>query len=410
MKKLYSLFLAAVCCGSLSAQVMKIHQGQVTTLVPASVAAEYAIDKSTPGAFALVVGDVKYPFTEIDSVTFARGEWTACNVAVNYAGSVANVEVGYDVATNADIAVTGADVSIVQDPLLQEEVFYTLSGASADGSFFMDGEFKATVTLNGLELTSQKGAAIDIANGKRINVILADGTNNVLADAAGGTQKACLFVNGHAEFDGAGSLTLTGNAKHAFASDEYTELKTGFGKITVISAVGDGLHVKQYFDMEDGEIEVLASAGDGIDVEITNDPTEELNGQFMMTGGKITLDVAAEDVKGIKCDSLMSILGGEINIKVPGNGSKGISAPLNMIIGTTTGGPTINVAATGTTYMPGNATLEAKCQGIRVKGNLDMYGGVVTVTATGKSSKSVKVDGNYRKHGGIMNATPAVDW
>ncbi len=408
MKKLYSLFLAAVCCSSLSAQVMKIHQGQVTTLVPASVAAEYTIDKSTPGAFALVVGDVKYPFAEIDSVTFARGQWAANSIAVNYAGEAAKIEVGYDVAPNLTIAVNGADVSVVQDADYQEESLYTLSGQSADGSFFMDGEFKATVTLNGLELTSGKGAAIDIANGKRINVILTEGTYSTLADAEGGLQKACFFVNGHAEFDGAGSLTLKGNTRHAYASDEYTELKTGFGKITVISAVGDGLHVKQYFDMEDGEIEVLASAGDGIDVEITNDPTEELNGRFMMTGGKIALNVAAEDVTGIKCDSLMSILGGEINIKVPGNGSKGISAPQDMIIGTATGGPTINVAATGTTYMPGNATLEAKCQGIRVKGNLDMYGGVVTATATGKSSKAVKVDGIYTKHGGTMNAV--VDW
>ncbi len=405
MKKLYTLALAALCCAPLSAQVMKIHCGQVTTLVPASEVAEYSIDAGVP---ALVAGELKFPFSDIDSVTFSRNAWTPLNVAVKYAGETATVELGYDVAANAKVSISGADVSILQDSLFFEEVSYTLSGQSANGSFYNDGEYKAGITLNGLDLTSQKGAAIQIDNGKRINVFLPEGSDNRLADAADGLHKACFFINGHAEFSGAGSLTLTGNTKHAYASDEYTWLEADAGKISVLSAKGDGLHVEQYFQMDGGEIDVKNALGDGIDVSITKDPLDALNGQAIINGGKITLDIAAEDVKGLKSDSLLSILGGIVDIKVSGNGSKGISASTDMIIGSTTGGPNITVNATGTTYMPNDALLSSKCMGIRVKVNLDVYGGTTTVTNSGANSRGIKVDGNYAKHGGTVNGT--VDW
>ncbi len=403
MKRLYTFIILAACCVSLSAQVMKIHKGAITIVVPASEVAEFTCDAQN-----FVVGTAQYPFAEIDSITFGNADWTPNSVAVNYAGTTANVEVGYDVAPQLSITVTGADVNILQAAGYQEEALYTLNGQSDDGSFFMDGEYKATITLNGIRLSSKKGAAIDIANGKRINVILPEGSDNVLADAASGTHKACFFINGHAEFSGAGALTLTGNTKHAFASDEYTWLGADFGKISVVSAVGDGVHVEQYFQMDGGEIDVKGALGDGIDVSITKDPLDPLNGQTIINGGKITLDVAAIDVKGMKSDSLLSILGGTIDIKVSGNGSKGISADTDMIIGTATGGPTITVNATGTTYIPENSVDDSKCMGIRVKRNLDVYGGTTTVTSTGLNSRFIKVDGNYAKHGGTVNGT--VDW
>jgi hypothetical protein len=91
---------------------------------------------------------------------------------------------------------------------LTDEVTYTLSGAAAKGSFYMDGEYKSTIALNGVNLTNPDSAAICIDNGKRINVVLTDGTSNTLVDGVGGTQKACFFINGHAEFKGSGAPNL----------------------------------------------------------------------------------------------------------------------------------------------------------------------------------------------------------
>ncbi len=408
MKKFFTLALLAATCCQLSAQVMNVHCGQITTRIPVSATPEFTINKSTPDAYSLLIADAVYPFAAIDSITFSKEAWQANSIGVDYAGAAARINVGYDVAPLLAITVDGADVSIIQDAALQQEVLYTLSGSSDNGSFFMDGEFKASVTLDDLRLTSRKSAAIDIANGKRINILLPDGTNTVLSDAAGGLQKACFFVNGHAEFSGKGTLTLTGNTKHAYASDEYTELKTDAGKITVLAAKSDAMHIEQYFLMNGGEIEVVSADGDGIDVSITKNPLDELNGQTMINAGKLSINVTGDDTKGIKSDSLLSILGGTVSVTVPSNGSKGISAGTDMIVGTETGGPSITVNATGTTYMPGNATLESKCMGIRTRGNLTVKGGTVTVTSTGANARVIKVDGIYKKTGGTVNGK--VDW
>lgn len=95
----------------------------------------------------------------------------------------------------------GNHVSLVANNSLTDEVTYTL-GVATNGSFYMDGEYKSTIALNGVSLTNPDSAAICIDNGKRINV---EGTSNTLVDGVGGTQKACFFINGHAEFKGSGA-------------------------------------------------------------------------------------------------------------------------------------------------------------------------------------------------------------
>ena len=91
----------------------------------------------------------------------------------------------------------------MQDANLAEEITYSLSGSSSNGSFYMDGDYKATLALNNLTLTNTNGAAIDIENGKRIAVVLT-GTNT-LTDSSNGNQNACFYIDGHPEFTGTGS-------------------------------------------------------------------------------------------------------------------------------------------------------------------------------------------------------------
>ena len=61
------------------------------------------------------------------------------------------------------------------------------------------------------------------------------------------------------------------------------------------------------------------------------------------------------------------------------------------------------MAVTGTTYMPGDATLESKCRGIKVKGNFTFNGGSINISATGKKSKAISVDGIYTYKSGSIN-------
>lgn len=405
MKKFYLFTLLCLLASGVAAQTLKIHTGAITTAVPAAEAGEmlYSADGT-----ALTVMGRTYLVSEIDSITADRSQVAPASVAVSYEGASARVLVAADVAPQLSITVSGADVVVYADAALETEVTYALSGASTDGSFFMEGEYKSTLVLNNLTLSNTRGAAIDIANGKRLSVVIPTGTVTTLSDGVGGTHKACFFVNGHPEFEGGGTLQMVGNTKHAFASDEYTELKSDFGKILVTKAVGDGMHIEQYFEMKGGDINISGTGGDCIDVSITKDAADEMNGQVHIKGGSITMDVATDDVKGLKSDSLISITGGTIKATVSGDGTKGISSGTDLLITQPTATATwIEMSVTGTTYMPDDPELESKCRGIKVKGDFTFDGGTIRISATGKKSKAISVDGIYTYKSGSINC--AVD-
>lgn len=405
MKKFYLFTLLCLLASGVAAQTLKIHTGAITTAVPAAEAGEmlYSADGT-----ALTVMGRTYLVSEIDSITADRSQVAPASVAVSYEGASARVLVAADVAPQLSITVSGADVVVYADAALETEVTYALSGASTDGSFFMEGEYKSTLVLDNLTLSNTRGAAIDIANGKRLSVVIPTGTVTTLSDGVGGTHKACFFVNGHPEFEGGGTLQMVGNTKHAFASDEYTELKSDFGKILVTKAVGDGMHIEQYFEMKGGDINISGTGGDCIDVSITKDAADEMNGQVHIKGGSITMDVATDDVKGLKSDSLISITGGTIKASVSGNGTKGISSGTDLFITQPTATATwIEMTVTGTTYMPDDPELESKCRGIKVKGDFTFDGGTIRISATGKKSKAISVDGIYTYKSGSINC--AVD-
>lgn len=406
MKKIFSA-ITLFCCLALtaSAQQLRVYQGTVTYVYPASLLETMTY---TDGGQTLTILGRSFSTAEIDSikVTNVPSTFTPNSISVDYASEKANVAVSGDVAAFVTVNADGANVRVVADAALQQEVTYYLSGTSGNGSFFMDGAYKSTVVLNNLNLTSTTGAAIDIENGKRIAVQLPEGTTTKLADAAGGTHKACFFINGHAEFTGAGTLNLAGNTKHAYASDEYTQFKSDFGTFKVTSALSDGMHVEQYLQVDGGTFNITGVQGDCVDVSVTKDPLDEYNGQTFINGGTFVLNVAADDTKGIKSDSDMAITGGNITATVSGNGAKGISAGTNLTVSQAQGGSTtIKMSVTGTTYMPGDATLESKCRGIKVKGDMTFAGGFLDISATGVKSKAISIDGVFYYSGGQMTCT-----
>ena len=387
-----------------TAQRLRIHCGPTTFVTSAEKAGQMSITANG----MLQLGETSIATAQIDSITVDREAYNPLAIAVAYSDAGARLTVPCHLKDKLTITVEAAQVGFVQAADLQEEVTYTLSGTSTNGSFAMDGEYKAGLVLNGLTLTNTAGPAIDIANGKRINVTLPAGTTTTLTDGAGGLHKACFFINGHAEFAGAGTLKLTGNTKHAYASDEYTLFKSGFGQLNVLKSVSDGLHVEQYLQVQGGTFSFANIAGDNIDVSITKNPADTLNGQVLIEGGNITLDVASDDTKGMKCDSAMTISGGTIKATVSGLGTKGISVGTDLLIAQpTTTATLIEMAVTGTTYKPGDVNLESKCRGIKVKGDFTFDGGTIKISATGTKSKAISVDGDYTYKSGSINC--AVD-
>ena len=405
MKHLYALLMAAAALtGQAQAQCLMVYEGQVATAIPATEAYRIAY---ADGGQTLTVGNATFATAGIDSIVGRDNEVTANMVQVDYSDGRATVTLPVDLRPLLQVTASAADVSIVASAALTDEVTYTLAGSAADGSFFMDGEYKATLTLNNLTLTNLRGAAIDIACGKRIDVKLPEGTHTTLTDAVGGTHSACFFINGHAEFSGGGKLTLMGRTKHAYASDEYTLLKASTGTIEVLSAVSDGLHIDQYFEMRGGQVTIDGVGGDCIDVSCTKDATDELNGQAFMSGGTLVMNVAADDVKGIKTENAFHLSGGTLQATVSGLGTKGISTGTDLTIDSTSGSaPQLRMTVSGTTYMPGDATLESKCRGIKVKGNFTFDGGDIYMEVTGSKAKGISVDGLFNYKSGTSNVFP----
>nr|MCR5312634.1 carbohydrate-binding domain-containing protein [Bacteroidaceae bacterium] len=213
--------------------------------------------------------------SDCDSITFSQPaslteETFNDTIYVTYNGTSAKVSTlpsdGTIIAT-----VTGADVTIVNS-ITDREITTVLSGLSTSGSFVYSGSYKTTVRLNGLTLTGSTAEAINIQDGKRIALELAEGTVNTLSDCiTDNDQKAAFYTKGHLEISGAGTLNLIGNAKHGISTKEYLLVKKTAGSITVNSAAKDGIHAGQYFKMNGGTITVTGVKGDAIQAEATGD-------------------------------------------------------------------------------------------------------------------------------------------
>ena len=233
-------------------------------------------------------------------------------VEVVYNGTTATVTTASNIASYITATTDGAHVSIVQSSDVSAstcgEITYILSGASTDGAFYMEGSFKASVTLNGLTLTNPSGAAIDIQNGKRIAVSIKNGTTNTLTDGTGGDWKGCYVCKGHSEFKGKGTLNVYGNTAHGIWSKEYIEVKNC--TINVLAAVKDGINCNQYFLMESGTVAISGVGDDGIQVSLKDDGTdEEDTGNFTQNDGTLTIKLTG-DGEYVKAEGTITYNGG----------------------------------------------------------------------------------------------------
>lgn len=395
MKKILILALLLTLALGMQAQShVRVWQGGESKRLTLAQVGDMTFSGST-----ITLGGQTYNLSTIDSIIVVP------EVTVAYNGSSATVNIPASVAADVTATVNGAHVTL-NNTNVSNEVEVVLNGSSTNGSLTYVGSYKCTIQLNGLDLTSQTGSPLDIQCGKRVALVLPSGTVNSLTDAASGTQDACLYCRGHLEIEGAGTLNITGNARHGIKTKEYLQLKKSTGTLNILKAASDGIHAGQYFLMGGGQVNIDRNTlGDGIQAEITNDPTEEMNGQMLIKGGTIQIEVAGEDCEGLKADSLITISGGTIHITASGNGSRGIKTSTDMIISDTDATTTITVAATGGVCTNPDHTADPhRCMGIKVDGKLTVTGGTTTVTNTGTKSRGIRV-GSYTKTGGTVTGS-----
>lgn len=246
-------------------------------------------------------------------------------VIIIYDGSTATVEIADNISQYVTVSSgTSSHVQLVQSSDFagvdatadneDGEIIYQLSGSSEDGEFYMEGSFKCTLELKGLTLTNPSGPAINIQNGKRIEVSAKKGTTNTLTDGANTDYNGCYHCKGHTKFKGKGELNVVGNSKHAVYSKEYIEVKNLTLNIT--DAVKDAIHCKEYFLMESGIINITGAGKNGITVELSGNTStgviagheDEDTGNFYQEDG--TLAISGYGNKAIVADGTISYNGG----------------------------------------------------------------------------------------------------
>lgn len=248
----------------------------------------------------------------------------ANTVSVVYRDNSAEVFVAGNLVDYVSADVTAADVKITQSTEVSDnvcgEISYTLSGASSNGSFKLSGDYKSAVILNGLQLTSLTTAPINIDNGKRIALKIAEGDTNVLCDAVGGTHKGTIVCKGHLEFKQKGSVEITGKTAHGIFAKEYVQIKNS--NITIKEAVKDGINCAQYFLMESGSLNILSSGDDGVQVDYKDAENREVDdtGSITVKGGTINILTTADAAKCLKAENGIAIAGGKLTLEVRGNG------------------------------------------------------------------------------------------
>lgn len=414
----------AVCA---SAQTLNVVVGNVTYALPASQAG----DMTYQNGETLTIMGKTLSLQDITKMYVDDSEVDDGTVTVSYNGNEANVTVAGNVAQYVTPTVSAAHVGIVQSDDVSDttcgEITYTLSGTSTDGDFTLEGSYKASIELRGLTLTSSNGAALNIQNGKRIELSIKKDTENTLTDASTGSQKGCVVCKGHLELKGKGILNVYGKAAHGIYAKEYVTIKNC--TVNVLSAVKDGVNCAQYFLMESGALNISGTSDDGVQVSYKDDSDREAEdtGTLTITGGTVNVAVTGTATKGLKADGDVLISGGDLTVATEGGGkwdsddaktkaSSGISADGKVQID----GGTINLSSTG-----------SGGKGISCDGELIINDGTITVNTSGgmyayvngveytnytgntdrlssnqkSSPKGMKADGNVTINGGIINVT-----
>ena len=311
--------------------------------------------------------------------------------------------------TGVKIAVEGGHVKVTST---KSDIAYMLTGTTENGSFKLNSEKKAQVTLDGVNITNPTGAAINIQSSKTVLIQLNDETSNHLEDGKeyvltdGEQQKGTLFSEGQLVFSGNGTLDVKSHYGHGIVSDDYVRMRGGnisvnavrdgistsdrfvmYGGVLSINAQQDGIDVDEgYIEIGGGQLTVNAvDEGITASYEGEDDGTinEEVTPSVCIKGGLIKVTTTGDKGHGLRAMSTLAMSGGILQTTVKGAGAKALMSEGAMSF---TGGKV-------TAFTEGNALYEegdlSSAAGIRSKGSLHIENMTIGVKSTGTGGKGI---------------------
>ena len=317
-------------------------------------------------------------------------------VNVSYEGSSAVVT-----SSNGDIAsyVSGADVALNLMDVGATEV--VASGSSSCGQIKIYGDSPVKLTLNGLSLTSDKSAAINVQNKSTLYLHMNEGTENVIRDAETQLDEAyypdgvvakdekrngAIYVKGSLVVSGAGTLEVTGCKKHGLSVKSSMIVRPG--ATIVIPDVADNCIKADGVTIMGGYIWANTSAEAGKCISSDADVTIDGGELKLYTSGGSIYEEDENDTSsaaGIKADGNVVIRGGDILCSSSGEGGKGINVDGTLTID----GGDIEVLTSGGKYVYDAAQdLDSSPKGVKADGEIFINGGSLNIQVTGHSDGS----------------------
>jgi hypothetical protein len=336
-----------------------------------------------------ITGDGKVPDIALQAVTVNTDA-----VTIQFAGNQAVI---YNPYASKGIEITTDGAHITVSSSMSSITEYVVSGATTNGSLKIQSPADFHLTLNGADITSASTLPpIQITKNEGVATIELKGTN-YLKDASSNAENATLISKkGALTFEGFGSLTVSGAAKHAIASETATTVQSG--DIIITSAVTDGIHSNGFTNVG-GTLRINASS-DGIDAG---------EGTVTFQGGKTEITATQDDTKGVKTDGVIVINKGILSVSVSGVQSKGISGKQEVNIN----GGEITVTCSGAAYLEpvGSGYDPSYCTAVKSDGNITVTNGNILIVSekTSDGGKGISADGDILISGGTINIQTAGD-
>ncbi len=366
-------------------------------IIPLALVVLMGIGCNTNGGTATGDAATDTTYSGDDASDFVENETWSSTINIVWNGTDVTVTGSAD-----GVSVTHSNGYVTVQSTVKH-IEYAVSG-SGTGQLSIYSDYKFKLSFEGLTLACSDGPAINNQSSKTCYAVL--GGTNTLSDgssyaSSSEDRKAAFFSEGQICFSGSGSLNVTGNYKHALASDDYIRLCSGTGTIDLTAKVSDGLHANDGIIINDGTLTINA-VGEGIQCDTSS---------VVITGG--TIDITSTTDKGILAYANIDISGGTTTIT---SKYKCIKTESNLTIsggtitavatGSSSSGTPEGIEAKGTiTISGGKVYAQANDDAINAGGDLTISGGYVMAYSTGNDG--IDANGNCYIKGGVVYAIGA---
>lgn len=351
---------------------------------------------------------LRYSVTQIDSLTFGTNSQTVSIILDGDGATIRN-----------PLAFEGVSATLSNNVILIESVVdsivFAISGSANDAGIEIHSDKTCDVLLKGTEIRNGNGPAIALYGKEWINVVLADGTINLLQDGDANTsiiQKAVVFSENDLSISGNGTMIINANGDQEKGIKGGRDIRLANGNLTINVNGNTILETKDNgFDpsystaiKSDGNI-IVDEASINISLTGVGSKGISANNNIQITGGFISIisssnglqyinDEGEQDALYSTCinaDEDLILEYGIINTESSGSGGRGIDADGMIIIGTSQGGPDLSVITRGEPIHvsgEGNDAEFAEAKTIKSDASVTIYNGTITITSEDDAIKA----------------------